>query len=183
MNIDEYRKLFPTEHVWPEKAGTPGVIEEGMLLFDETASYWAGPFEGNYAFYRLADMRDMPGWGPLPTEAELRQQQRFSHQNLPRRIRSQFGQPAQSEEHLQKRLALLTPKELAVWREGKDKWCIDRPTVEKPFALKIAGNDDCSYTKYYPTLEAARTELDLFLSDQPLNFTLHVQENGFEFTN
>ena len=62
MNIDEYRKLFPTEHVWPEKAGTPGVIEEGMLLFDETASYWAWPFEGHYAFYRLADMRDMPGW-------------------------------------------------------------------------------------------------------------------------
>ena len=47
---------------------------------------------------------------------------------------------------------------------------IGRPTVEKPFALKIAGNDDCSYTKYYPTLEAARAELDLFLSDQPLNF-------------
>ena len=41
--------------------------------FGKTASYWAGPFEGNYAFYRLADMRDMPGSGPLPTEAELRQ--------------------------------------------------------------------------------------------------------------
>ena len=40
-----------------------------------------------------------------------------------------------------------------------------------------------SYTKYYPTLEAARAELDLFLADQPLNFPLHVQENGFEFTN
>ena len=99
------------------------------------------------------------------------------------RIRSQFGQPAQSEEHLQKRLALLTPKELKVWQEGKDKWRIDRPTLEFPIAPKLAGNDDSTYTKFYPTLEAARAELDLFLADQPLNFDLHVSENGFVFTN
>jgi hypothetical protein len=183
MNIDEYQSRFPNEYVWTVTAGTPGVIEEGMLAFDESAAHFAGPFEGGFCYYRLADMRDMPGWGPLSTVAELQQRQRFSHQNLPRRIRSQFGQPAQSEEHLQKRLALLTPKELKVWQEGKDKWRIDRPTLEFPIALKLAGNDDSTYTKFYPTLEAARAELDLFLADQPLNFDLHVSENGFVFTN
>ena len=60
---------------------------------------------------------------------------------------------------------------------------IDRPTVEKPFALKLAGNDDVSYTKFYATLEEAQAELSLFTADQPLNFPLYVQENGFAFTN
>ena len=65
MNIDEYQSRFPNEYVWTVTAGTPGVIEEGMLAFDESAAHFAGPFEGGFCYYRLADMRDMPGWGPL----------------------------------------------------------------------------------------------------------------------
>ena len=116
--------------------------------------------------------------------AELQQQQRFSHQNLPRRIRSQFGQPAQSEEHLQKRLALLTPKELKPYGK-RAKQVAHRPADARNSRSRSSwpATMIAAYTKFYPTLEAARAELDLFLADQPLNFDLHVQENGFAFTN
>jgi hypothetical protein len=183
MTINDYLTQYPNERVWPSYPDAPGTIAEGMLQFDETAAHFAGPFDGNYVYFRLADMRTLPGWGPLCTVAELQQRQRFSRHNLPWRLRTNYGQDAQSEEHLQKRLALLTPKELKAWQEGLDKWRIDMPTLEKPFALKLAGNDDVSYTKYYPTLEAAQAELSLYTADQPLNFPLHVQENGFVFTN
>ena len=183
MNINEYLTQYPNERVWPSRAGEPGVIAEGMLQFDETAAHFAGPFAGGYAYYRLADMRDMPGWAPLVSVAEHRQQNRFSPHCLPWRLRTQYGKPAESEEHLQKRLALLTAKERKEWDARVKDFALDMPTVEFPFALKLAGNDDSSYTKFYPTLEAARAELDLFLADQPLNFDLYVAENGFVFTN
>ena len=57
------------------------------------------------------------------------------------------------------------------------------PTLEKPYGLYLGGNDDASWTKFYPSLEPLREELGLFLAMQPLNFNLHVGENGFVFTN
>jgi hypothetical protein len=183
VTIDEYLTQYPTERVWPNRAGEPGVIAVGMLQFDDTAAHFAGPFQGGFAYFRLADMRDMPGWGPLLSVAEYKQRHRFSQYNLPWRLKTQYGKPAESEEHLQKRLALLTAKELKEWEKRIAAHRLDMPTLEFPYALKLAGNDDSTYTKFYPTLEAAQAELDLFLSDQPLNFPLHVHENGFVFTN
>jgi hypothetical protein len=179
MTINEYIRLYPAERVW--RAGKD-CIAEGMLQFDETTAHFAGPFEGGYAYFRLTDHRNLPGWTLLPL-AEHQQKHRFSQYNLPWRLKVQFGQPAQSEEHLQKRLALLTPKELKEWERRLAGFQPDLPTAENPFSLYLGGNDDASYTKFYPTQEVAQAELDLFLSDQPLNFALHVAENGFVFTN
>ena len=117
--------------------------------------------------------------------AEAKQAHRFSQYTLPWAVRyaKTYKTPAESEEHLQKRLVLLTPKELKEWEKEIADFRLEFSTVENPFSLYMCGNDDCSYTKYYPTLEALQAELNLFLSDQPLNMYLHIEENGFVFTN
>ena len=186
MTINDYltQYILTDASVWPSHPDAARPDRRRDAPIRRNGRPFCRPFRGgNYVYFRLADMRTLPGWGPLSTVAELQQRQRFSRHNLPWRLRTNYGQDVQSEEHLQKRLALLTPKELKAWQEGLDKWRIDMPTLEKPFALKLAGNDDVSYTKYYPTLEAAQAELSLYTADQPLNFPLHVQENGFVFTN
>ena len=65
-----------TDCVWPSQPAPSRPIVEGMLQFDETAAYWAGPFEGGYRYFRLADMQQDARLGSSPTVAELQQQQR-----------------------------------------------------------------------------------------------------------
>lgn len=194
MNIQEYEaqyeKVFCKHNVeyqpdW-KNFTNPGLhggyLTEGMLQFDEDSrANWAGPFEGGFAYYCVIDNRHLH----LPTLAEAAEQHRFSHWIMPDVVRYQQGwkESAQNEEHLQKRLALLSYKDLKQWEINIRKMVVEFPTVENPFSLYMCGNDDCSYTKYYSTLEALQAELDLFLSDQPLNMSLHIYENGFVFTN
>ena len=47
MTIDDY--YTTTRPRLAEPAGIPACIVEGMLQFDETAAYFAGPFEGGFA--------------------------------------------------------------------------------------------------------------------------------------
>jgi hypothetical protein len=55
------------------------------------------------------------------------------------------------------------------------------PTTAKPFELKLFGNDEAVYAKYYATLEEALSEQGLFEAVQPLKFDEIVQEFNFTF--
>lgn len=56
------------------------------------------------------------------------------------------------------------------------------PTFEFPIELKMYGNDDTSYAKYYKTQEEALAELQLFEDNQPLDFKI-IKDFKFYFTN
>ena len=185
MKLVDYANLYPNEKVFgrvlTKADGTSALVTEGMLVFDDdSACNWGGPFEGGCAYYCLADHRNLLGTGKLITEGEHRQIHRFATYAMPY---GRWKEPAQNEEHLEKRLASLTVKERKEWESHQASWVIENATVERPFSIYMAGNDDTSYTKFYPTLDAAKEELDFFLADQPLNMHVHVIDNGFVFTN
>lgn len=94
-----------------------------------------------------------------------------------------FKQDAECETHLQKRLTLLTLKERKEWDLSQIDVKIHYPTKENPYKFWLAGNDDCSYTKFFPSLEESQKELNKLEQIQPLNFQIHVKQNGFVFTN
>lgn len=64
----------------------------------------------------------------------------------------------------------------------KFKGLIDGPTSKTPFSLRLFGNDDTSYSKFYGTLEEAQGELDLLLQAEPIRFE-ELKALGFVFTN
>lgn len=185
MNLEQYKSMFPNERVWfstlTDANGNSATVVEGMIQFDDTACNFAGPFEGGYAHFALTDHRNLPGpRGKLQTVAWHLEQQRLSHWNFPHGM---FKEPAKNWDHLLRRLKKLSPKEHREWERKVTTHSIEVATVDYPFALKLSGNDDSTYTKFYPTLEAAQADLQLMLDMQPCNFDLHVGDNGFVFTN
>ncbi len=185
MQLDEYRLLYPTEIVHSctltKSDGTSALVREGMLKFDDSACDWAGPFEGDYAYFCILDERHLPGTNKLKSLAQLREEARFCHYNMPRT--AGFHNPATSEAQLQKRLKDLTPKELREWEAKIAAWHPEHAWIECPFTLYLCGNDDFSYSKWFPTLEAAHEEVELLLACEPLNTQRDIRDNGFVFTN
>lgn len=174
MNLTEYAALFPKQTLRHRTDS----IQEKMILFDDNAAnYLAGPFQGNYAYAAVIDDSKRL----LLSETRERRRIRLSPVYLPLRLFRQFREPAKNETHLQKRLAKLSNKELKIWEERVSQ-PLAIPTKEKPFSLFIAGNDDASWTKFYPSEEEAIQELDFFEANQPVSWDA-IKENGFVFTN
>jgi hypothetical protein len=167
MTIDEYKKLYPHEN--PGFSSCRFMIDHGMLLFDESAGSWGGPYEGGFAYYAIRNHK-LENY-KIRSEQDIRLWFRF------------HGLKAKSEEHLQKKLKTLTKKELIEWQRRQDYYRIDVPTIEKPYSLYICGNDDTSYSKFYSYQGEAIEEVQYFLIDQPLNIKVHIYGNGFVFTN
>jgi len=187
MNIQEYNQLFPhvrvMQRVTLQKDRTTAIVQDGMLLFTEQSAFcWAGPYEGNYAYFAIIDERNIPNC-PLLTEAQERQRYRFARYAMPWNGKRQYGDDAQSEKHLQARLKLLNNKQLKEWENNQQNHVIDQTTIENPISFYMAGNDDCSYTKFFPNIEAAQEQLLDFITSEPLNFDTVIHQNGFVFTN
>jgi len=188
MNFEEYTNKFE-KLVWRQgqwkTSPTCKFHREGLLQFTAD-THWAlsGSFNG-YGYFAV--LQHLQYTHPknradhLITEAERLRRFRFSHLYFP--TKHGFRDPATDEQHLQKRLAKLDIRDLKEWADKQEQLKAEQehPTVEKPFALFIAGNDDTSYTKYYPTLEALEEELALYEACQPLNF--YDDLKGFVFTN
>lgn len=156
---------------------------EGMLQFtDDTHSVLAGSFHG-FGYFRTSLFHNIPH--PVSKEPTLRsladdiQQNRYRHFLMPARFG--YKDQAQSEEHLQKRLALLTPKERKEWDKQVADHQVDYATIEKPYRLYICGNDDASYSKFFATEAAMNEELALYEACQPIHFFNDLL--GFVFTN
>lgn len=173
MKIEEYKKLFPSEEVsWITKSKS---FRQEMVQFDETADYWAGPFEGGFAYASIyvEDSRF------LQSEEQIRLKFRLGTFNFS----GKYKNPSKDESHLQKRLSELTNRELKEWEHKNSLHKIDSPSLEMPVVLVLRGNDDCSYSKFFKTLAEAEQELETMLSMQPCNITVNIKDQGFVFTN
>jgi hypothetical protein len=56
-------------------------------------------------------------------------------------------------------------------------------TYNNKFYVKLSGNDDDSWTKYFDTEEDAQEEVYRLRRSQPINKEFDVKQNGYEFTN
>lgn len=134
-------------------------IRGGVLQFTpETASSWGGPFEGGFAAYRLTDHRSTVSIFDRRPKAR----KRTGREPLPKLL-IELGDEYMKDHH-----------PLAQQ---------DMVTTAKPFELRMYGNDDTSYTKFYASEASALEELNLFEASQPLDFREITRGFGFSFTN
>jgi len=147
------------------------IIDCGMLEFTpETAHNWAGPYPGNCSDWWLEDYR-LHRWYKQPFGTRQANYERQQEQWEKYAAKAKTKRDRKRWEKLLKNLTV---------DNTEDNY--SHPTDETPIALRLHGNDDTSYTKFYPTVEAARKDLDLFLACEPLDFQ-DVKDAGFGFTN
>lgn len=165
LTIEEYKLKYPTERIWGSfNDGShfyPGTkfIQEGFLQFTaDTACSWGGPFEGNYAFFVIRDFTESTFGGGSNKGAKVLDTWAIADKLARAKAERNFyqiqNQPVVNE----------------------------RPSLKFPISLWILGNDDTSYTKFYASKEEALQELELFIVNQPLDFSV-VYDFGFVFTN
>lgn len=167
LTLDQFKSLFPNwkylTEPWGAENGEPRVISEGYLEFTaETANVWAGPFPGNHCRFVLKDWTNATKqWGPDKGKSLLQLYQNGRDAEKAKIARGYY------EHHKNE-----TPYSF-----------FDCPSFEKPIALVMYGNDDTSYTKFYPSEKEALDELSLFIENEPLNAEDVVHKFGFIFTN
>lgn len=167
MTLQEYLKAYPEAQESKKylisctsESGFANtkLITSGMLQFTQnTAHMWAGPFPGGFAYYTAED---------------------FS------KYKSHTGHVLQTEEQIlskakQKGYPLIDNR-------SKDLIAIhflnEYPTVEKPYRLYIAGNDDTSYSRNFATKHELLEFIELLETCQPLDAYKDIQ-SCFAFTN
>lgn len=168
MTIDEYLAQYGSlmqDHTrsyvrgLASDSGYGRYIRGGVLQFTpETASSWGGPFEGGFAAYRLTDHRSTSHH----LDRRPKARKRTGREPLPKLL-IEVGDEYMKDAHPNARQ--------------------DMVTTAKPFELRMYGNDDTSYTKFYASEESALEELNLFETTQPLDFKEIVWGFGFAFTN
>lgn len=161
LTIAQYKEKFPQEYC--KYSNCPYgelLISEGYLQFtQETAYNWAGPFEGNYAFFTLKDYTDaIQSYG-------VNKGKKY----LDVLAAAEKAREDQTERNFYHRKPVIKHPEDPSW--------------EFPIKLRMTGNDDTSYSKCYHTKEKALEELNLFIATQPLDFFQIVDDFNFIFTN
>jgi hypothetical protein len=167
MDLTEYIGLHGSEMATWELNYVTGLvsgsdwgrhIRGGVLPFTpETASSWGGPFPGDFAAFRLTDHRETPSLSGHRPKARKR-----TGLEPPPKLVTQVGDEHQAR------------------YPGQAQEMV---TTARPFELRVYGNDDTSYTKFYASEEEALQELELFEGGGPLDFHEFVEGFGFTFTN
>jgi hypothetical protein len=152
-----------TDHQYTERMskGEGSVFSTMLEFYPDDAAMWAGPFNEKYAFLSIDDCRVT--WS-LDTLAELRAGE---EKELAKRKREAANHGCKRE---RKRLA-----------RYEFHWHLVQPSVERPIRVYICGNDDSSYSAFFPTLEEAREHVDLLIACQPL--TREDIIHTYKFTN
>lgn len=192
------KKTFPQE-----------LVRVGMLKWeDETACCWGGPYKGNYVFGKIEDYSLT--CGELKSLAEIAEYWRtyfkystycFQHGSLQKyfpymdRQFSTFLQISSDGTHCgrssltHQELELFlsrAPKEEKDYREEKIKEELEGTitqytlSIELPVRFYLCGNDDTSYSGYFPTREAAIKDWDYIIEAQP---DIGWIQERYEFTN
>lgn len=162
LTIEQFKEKYPGKFHYGSFANDhfyPGIrcIREGFLQFTaESACHWAGPFEGGHAQFVLRDYSKAEG-----------NRGKDKGKNL-----LTLWDDGEKE---RKAKAKRRGEHYSVYN--------DRPTLELPFELKMYGNDDTSYAKFYKTEQEALDELQLFIASQPLEFYDIIDGFKFYFTN
>lgn len=182
MEISEYTKAFPDEHVWRVKASNIGLLKEVMLQFEEKSSHsLAGPFQGGFAYVRVTNTKLIPSYG-LKSLESLKLLWRYSTRHF-NETKVTFKGPAKDEQHLQRRLQSLKEPALKAWNASVEKFQPECPTKESPVEVFVAGNDDASWSKFFATEEEGLEELTYLLGQQPIDITRDIYNRGYVFTN
>ena len=166
MNLKEYFSLYPSEryqnyveHISEAARKRKTYITDGMLHFDdESACIWGGPFPANFAYYLFTDERD----NKHIFNEELQVKNFFKHYN----------------EHSKRKLNIGDKEYDIIVCHAINEY----PTVEKPFRLYMAGNDDASYSKNFSSKEEGLEFITICEACQPLNAFRDIQPY-FAFTN
>ena len=58
----------------------------------------------------------------------------------------------------------------------------EHPSHERPFAVRVYGNDDSSWSKFYPTFDAASSDMNILENGGQLEVS-DLYSMGFVFTN
>lgn len=167
MDLDEYLALHGAEMEPRTRAylvgltsGHPGQgrhLRGGLLPFTpETASSWGGPFEGGYAAFRLTDHRETRSHldrRPKPRKRTGREP--------PPKLLTEVGDDYQGR------------------HPGRPQEMV---TTERPFELRVSGNDDTQYSKFYGSELEALAELALLEGSGPLDFLEFTRGFGFRYT-
>ena len=158
--LEQYFTLYPNssrhkewlvDHSNGYNNGTV-IFEYGMLEFtEETAYNWAGPFDGNHAFFIIRDFTNTIS----PTYKAK------TDKNLLKCL----DKEEKAKEHKAIRNGLRYNKPYNV-------------SLEFPIEFYITGNDDYSLFKFYKTKEQAMEDYSLFISNEPLDFKT---SKDFEF--
>ena len=163
MTYEQWQKLYPecryAAGLCSYKTHIPGarIIVTGMLEFTADSAYnLAEPFDGNCGAISLIDCSNAVIYvnGKYCNMLDI------------------------NDEHE----ALKKAKIERGFYGGTYEPPNDRPTKLLPFALKIYGNDDSSYSKFYATEQEALSDFVLLEACQPIDFK-EIYGFGFIFTN
>jgi hypothetical protein len=166
-------------------------IVHGLIEWEkETSHMWAGPFPGNCVGVTLTDhSRDCN----IKTLAQIMEQvnaySEYSVYNYPRDLIEQIlgkdvlkiistegdlcGRSKLTYQETQTMLSRMTPEQ-KLFREKRmeeeiaqirDTWPREMPHVEKPYCLRLYGNDDTSYSRLFSILEEAKTEIEILVKN------------------
>jgi|GEM_PF-6483811 len=187
----------------------PEFIKVGMLKWEDgSANCWGGPYKGNYVFCKVEDHTFTVG--NLKSLAEIAEHWKsyitYSTHNTingGRALQKYFpeikdwyfiqkttdgkecSRTSFTHQELQHYLTNATKEELA-YREDRIKEKMEglitnyALSIELPVKFYLCGNDDCSYTGYFPTKDAALKTLEFFIEEQP---DISWIQEKFEFTN
>lgn len=137
------------------------MLEPKMLAFtEETACNWGGSFDPNFALCGIRDYRE-----DVLQSIKAYQQAIFKSAEK-RRSRAK------------------TKREKSSGPQSPEEVVVESPTMEFPFAVKLYGNDDTSYTRFCATLKDAQEVVALLEAGQPLDFNKDfLALGGFISTN
>lgn len=182
MNMREYFDKFPNEEVWRLRDSRPYVLHECMLEFTaDSAHSLAGPFNVVYAYSCIMDGHQLRN--PLLSMEKLEKAAAHAYYNFPRRF-CLTPKSEMSDHRVENLLKEMTKKELKDYYSRIVEQIHGEYSKQNPWGLFIAGNDDCTWTKFFPSLFQALEEKHLLEVCQPLSWhELFHNNRDYYFTN
>lgn len=179
--------------------------DEFLEFTKETAHSWAGPFKQDGklgACAAIKSVRHDENYNLVP-EGTIQipiidAASQWSYYRIPNELRDEMDKFAKSMgskngDHMTynadpewKREIFNTftvQQKYDIFKSVLDGWSKERKMYLLPYRLYLCGNDDCSYTKGFATLEEAETELQYLRLMQPLDMYRDIYERNYIFTN
>jgi hypothetical protein len=200
MDLEKYFETFPEakhRRDWLDAPPRCDELRHGVIIFnEETACCWGGPFEGNAAAYIISDNRLSPyfnknGRCTLPTQQELAES---SLRRINKRLR-EIGVYNSSSvmRGIHKERAKSHKKRRKYFESLRDRikdgdvqalmQYNEIEFMEYPFRIFCYGNDDTSWSKWFPTKEEAFEIIDMLEACEPVDMFDDFHPFDWVFTN
>lgn len=172
------------------ESGKPGdtwhVGDEFLHFTDETAWSWAGPFhmgEKKGAAAKFGKNRHQDKSYPVLDVAKY-----HSRYDLPHYIYTKVSDKDHYHMTPEARAEFFNSLSIADRHHTATKYYNKsylQEAIENtlPYEIKLFGNDDCSYTKWFATEEEMLKEMDYLRKMQPLHFWFDIRQREYIFTN